>query len=133
VNFLGLHLNPGGLAAAFIFLSLVSLLEIVRFVRRRRVQARARADGAAFMKRSAEGRPPMNAADVDDLSRWQTDNTLPCAYMIVGDAPPEADLASRLGGAAWLPAGEDWPIGRNGRAMIFLAQVNFADVPPLPD
>ncbi len=133
MNVLGLHLDPVGLAAASIFLALVLVPEILRLVRRRRARTRARADGAVFMKRSAGGRPPLNAADVDDLIRWQTDHTLACAYVVVGDAPPVADVASRLGGGAWLPAGQDWPVGRNGRAMIFVAQVNFADVPPLPD
>lgn len=89
--------------------------------------------GREFLRNAAGGRPPMSAADVEDLQRWLAQETLPCAGLIVGDAPPLSDQTSRLGGPAWLPAGEAWPIGGNGNAMTLVVQINFAEVPPLAD
>ncbi|MDX8350734.1 YwqG family protein [Cognatiyoonia sp. IB215182] len=41
------------------------------------------------------------------------------------------DPHSSIGGRPSLPAGAKWPGGRDGKPMIFLAQINFADMPPL--
>lgn len=45
-------------------------------------------------------------------------------------APEVTD--SYVGGHPFLPAGAQWPLGANGQVMHFVAQVNFAEVPPLP-
>ncbi len=42
-------------------------------------------------------------------------------------------LDSRFGGPVTLGPDEQWPLDRQGRAMVFLAQVNFAEMPGLPD
>ena len=40
---------------------------------------------------------------------------------------------SRIGGPVWLPDGAEWPTGRDGRPLEFIAQLDFAAMPPLPD
>ena len=40
--------------------------------------------------------------------------------------------ASKFGGVPFLPAGAHWPQEKSGVRMGFVAQVNFAEVPPLP-
>ena len=39
--------------------------------------------------------------------------------------------ASKLGGVPFSPAGYAWPTDRDGRRLHFVAQVNFAEAPPL--
>ena len=38
---------------------------------------------------------------------------------------------SKVGGMPYLPKGMDWPADPNGKELFFLAQLNFADMPPL--
>lgn len=40
---------------------------------------------------------------------------------------------TRLGGSVWLADQAEWPTGADGRPLEFVAQINFADMPPLPD
>ena len=40
---------------------------------------------------------------------------------------------SKLGGCPYLESAEDYPCDDEGRPMMFFAQLNMAEVPPLPD
>jgi len=40
---------------------------------------------------------------------------------------------SKVGGYPYLPVGDEYPIGKNGEPMEFLAQINFAQMPQLQD
>lgn len=40
---------------------------------------------------------------------------------------------SKLGGCPYLENIGQYPIGENGKPMMFLAQINLAEMPPLPD
>lgn len=47
---------------------------------------------------------------------------------------PTADIdaaAARLGGPAWLAEGEQWPLDAGGNRLEFVAQIDFARLPPL--
>ncbi len=45
--------------------------------------------------------------------------------------PITDDAHSSMGGRPSLPVDATWPAGRDGKPMIFLAQINFADMPVL--
>ena len=47
--------------------------------------------------------------------------------------PMLAMTASKFGGLPYWTRGEEYPTGENGEKLYLLAQINFADVPPLPD
>ncbi len=48
--------------------------------------------------------------------------------------PGEPGLTdSKVGGTPYLPRGEAWPVDKNGTPMVFLAQVNCAQLAALPD
>jgi len=55
-----------------------------------------------------------------------------CEITFVPDAGLEV-TDSRLGGAAYLPAGERWPVTDDGAPLHLIAQINFAQAPPMPD
>lgn len=77
--------------------------------------------------------PPMTDAQFAEFCSWYEAQVLPAVRLDVGDAAPATRGGSRLGGPAWLPDGEAWPLGRDGRALDFLAQLDFGELPELPD
>ena len=51
---------------------------------------------------------------------------------ITTEASPNVGIAeSKLGGAPYLPLGTEYPKDKNGDDMVLIAQINFAEVPPL--
>lgn len=46
---------------------------------------------------------------------------------------PSSPWSSKVGGKPYLPAGTDYPSVKKGKPLFFLAQINFAEIPPLPD
>lgn len=46
-------------------------------------------------------------------------------------AQDEAPRASKFRGLPYRPKGTPWPMGRDGQPLHLLAQINFADTPPL--
>ena len=64
---------------------------------------------------------------------WQAENILPALELVPSGEGTNRPDGTRIGGPVWLPDGEDWPLDRQGKRMTFLAQVDFAAMPPLPD
>lgn len=80
--------------------------------------------------------PPYPAPDPEAIARfkaWQERLTLPAVYLEPAGPAPATPHGSRIGGRVWLPASERWPVDLKGQPMTFLAQVDFATLPPLPD
>jgi len=51
---------------------------------------------------------------------------------LLNEKPARAEQ-SRFGGQPWWPAGRPYPLGKNGQALEFLAQINFSELgEPLP-
>lgn len=75
---------------------------------------------------------PTEAALLERMHAQMETLALPSVPLATGpriDAP----LGSAFGGGAWRPDGAPWPQAADGRPMLFLAQINFADLPPLPE
>lgn len=58
---------------------------------------------------------------------------LPALALTADDAAPVSAGGTRVGGPVWLADGIDWPTGKGGRALEFVAQLDFAAMPALPD
>ena len=99
---------------------------------------------AAFMAATIFGCTPATPAEptmqemllnpaVAEFAAWQKKHRLPAIELEPAGAAPATPGGTRIGGPVWLAAGEAWPADPEGRPMSFLAQVDFAAMPPLPD
>lgn len=53
----------------------------------------------------------------------------PATALVMTQDPNASDPHSCIGGQPSLPEGQDWPRDANQKPMIFLAQINFAEIP----
>lgn len=51
----------------------------------------------------------------------------------LSDTPPASPWSGKLGGTPWWPLNEAWPVNSAGAHLLFLAQINFEEMPPLAD
>lgn len=97
----------------------------------RRVVAEARAD---VYQRKWEARnpvgEPLGEEEANELVRWYRSLARP-ALILTPAADASADTGARLGGGPWLADDEQWPADGTGRPLEFVAQINFARLPPL--
>lgn len=83
--------------------------------------------------------------DPEVLEALDDDLLEPYKETILASAKPAVSIAltrqdkgltlwqSKVGGDPYLPKGADYPCHPNGHALTLLAQINFAEVPKLPD
>jgi uncharacterized protein YwqG len=105
-------------------------------IRRHRRNRAIREDVRQFredLERSNPPGPPLTEEEVGAFDHAVTVLALPAVELRPVPGEPVAAAGSRLGGPAWLPAGEEWPVGRGGRPQEFVAQIDFADLPTTPD
>ena len=84
----------------------------------------------AFAAANPEG-PPMTPEERSALDAWAAAQARPAARLTPNEGPATPD-GCRIGGPVWLAQGQDWPLSPDGTAMEFLAQIDFAALPPLP-
>ncbi|WP_447761117.1 YwqG family protein [Sphingopyxis panaciterrae] len=70
---------------------------------------------------------------IAEFAAWQKDHSLPAIELEPSGPAPATPGGTRIGGPVWLAAGEAWPTDAEGQPMSFLAQVDFAELPHLPD
>lgn len=68
-----------------------------------------------------------------DLERRLPGLALPALILSAEGETAVTAGGTRIGGPVWLANGADWPVGRDGRCLEFVAQLDFATMPPLPD
>lgn len=91
-------------------------------------------DSSRALAATAKSREaPLSDADFERYLAWRTANALPAVILRPGGPAPSTPGGSRIGGPVWLKQGEDWPKGKNGKPMTFLAQVDFSTLPRIPD
>lgn len=80
--------------------------------------------------------PPViepTAEEVAELGRRLPQLALPALILEADEAAPVTPGGTRVGGPVWLGDGTEWPTGKEGRPLEFVAQLDFAAMPPLPD
>lgn len=73
------------------------------------------------------------AEEVDELERRLPDLALPALILAADQSVPIGAGGTRIGGPVWLADGAEWPTGKEGRVLEFVAQLDFAAMPVLPD
>ncbi|OZA93594.1 MAG: hypothetical protein B7X57_04500 [Erythrobacter sp. 34-65-8] len=88
---------------------------------------------ALFAGPQADAGPVLQSEIIARYETWQAANALPALELVPAGQAPHTPNGSRIGGPVWLPDGESWPVDAGGKRMTFLAQIDFAALPPLPD
>lgn len=125
-------LNPGGVAAVLLLLAVMAAIHLPKWWRARRQREAARRRAAQWIAENPPGPPATEEQEAAFAARLEA-MRLPSLQLEAMPDSPRQTLGTRIGGPAWLPDGEAWPCGRDGRPMEFLAQLDFAELPPLPD
>ena len=69
--------------------------------------------------------PPVSEAQFEEFVRWYEAQQRPAIALTPDPDLPIEPIGSRLLGPAFLREGEEWPCGRDGGTLDFLAQVNL--------
>jgi uncharacterized protein YwqG len=79
--------------------------------------------------------PRITQAEIDAFRQSLAAASLPMAKMTVTGASPTLSTESRIGGEPFADKPDlAWPTyAKDGSPMLFLAQINFADLPEMPD
>lgn len=94
---------------------------------------------AAAEARHAEwqaSQPPIvepTAEQLAEVQRRLPALALPALILEADDSAPVLPGGTRIGGPVWLADGANWPTGKEGRPLEFVAQLDFGTMPPLPD
>lgn len=70
---------------------------------------------------------------LSEYKRRLAELALPAVKLIPDPDAAVQPFSSRLGGPIWVPSGMSLPVGRRGEPLEFVAQINFAEIPQLPD
>lgn len=117
---------------AIIFVGGTAFGLLLRWLMQRARQRQARASIDAW--RATQ--PPVvepTAEQLAELERRLPGLALPALILEADEGAPVTAGGTRIGGPVWLGDGAEWPTGREGRPLEFVAQVDFAAMPPLPD
>ncbi|HEU4881306.1 MAG TPA: DUF1963 domain-containing protein [Longimicrobium sp.] len=119
-----------------VFMVLGFRREIGEWIGRRRLRPVAPAANQEwrreFEARNPDG-PPMTRAQIDEFKAWFASLALPAAELVPAPDRPVRAQGTRIGGPVWLADDEAWPADSEGGPLEFVAQVDFAELDPLPD
>lgn len=79
------------------------------------------------------GKLPLPADELDAFRSWFLRQTRAAVALVPDGSHGIAAAGSRLGGPAWLAAGEPWPSDERGVPLEFIAQLDCADCRSLGD
>lgn len=126
-----MELNPGGVAGVLVLVAVLAAIYLPGKLRERRRHRATVRDFNQYLADDPPG-PPATEEQIAAFEARAAELTLPSIQLEA--APGAAEPAgTRVGGPAWLADGEEWPQGRDGRPMEFLAQIDFGALPPLSD
>lgn len=127
-----MELNPGGVAGLLLVLAILGASHLRKRYHARRQREASRRNAAQWIAENPPGPPATEEQEAAFVTRVEA-LRLPSLQLEAVRAAPAQPAGTRIGGPAWLADGEAWPRGRDGQPMEFLAQLDFAELPPLPD
>lgn len=123
-------MSPSEILGAIALVALVGFFLVTRIGDAIR-NARNRGMSAEWRAANPPG-PALSPEERAAFDAWVQAATLP-AIILTPATDAAAAGGTRIGGPAWLAEGEAWPRDREGRAMEFVAQLDFGALPALPD
>jgi uncharacterized protein YwqG len=111
-------------------------VRIAGWIRERRAQSRVDAQRARHhAKHEAENpdQSPVRPEEIEEFKVWFASLALPAVELLPASERPVKAGGTRLGGPVWLKDDEAWPTDESGAPLEFVAQMDFAELPPLPD
>jgi uncharacterized protein YwqG len=119
-----------------IFLAFAFRREIAEWRQQRRNRAKVTAEMAAwrrtFEAENPDG-PPFTREEMEDFAAWHASLALPAVELLPAPGRPVMAAGTRIGGPVWLRDDEAWPADADGVPLEFVAQVDFGELPPLPE
>lgn len=102
---------------------------MIAFLRRLlgRAPAARPATVASTASDQTSAKPPIPDAELDAFKTWFLQQTRPALALTLDATADITATGSRLGGPAWLAAGEAWPADSRGVPLEFIAQLDCAD------
>lgn len=70
---------------------------------------------------------PVPEAELAEFRAWFAAQTRPAVALVPDEGAPVAARGSRIGGPAWLAAGEEWPRDAQGAPLDLIAQLDTED------
>lgn len=122
-------------AALFILLVLLGLVLVLRTrqaLANRKARDGARAKAEAW-RAEQMNRPAVSQEEDAAFRTWFLRQARPAVLLQLSDPVQPGPNGSHIGGQVWMPEGEEWPRSATGQPLQFLAQLDFATLPPLPD
>lgn len=110
--------------------------EIAERIRVRRNRPRVAAEMARYHAEIEAENPdvsPVRQDEIEEFKAWFASLALPAVELLPAPERPVTAAGTRIGGPVWLRDGEAWPADESGTPLEFVAQVDFAELPPLPD
>ena len=128
-------MNPHlfGLLCGALVLTAVSIGPIRRWLAERRRLAAWRQnteDWNAQSERDTPVGPPLTEIEIAGHVAWFQSMARDALILRSGTVSP-TEAPARIGGPAWLAVKESWPIDGSGNPLEFIAQLDFALLPPL--
>lgn len=118
------------------FTAFVLRREIADWIRRRRAVEGRLAKASEWRKQyeaeNPDG-PPLTQEEIEAHRAFYASLVLPAVELLPAPERPVTAGGTRIGGPVWLPDGEEWPADPRGVPLEFVAQVDFGELPPLPD
>jgi uncharacterized protein YwqG len=122
-----------------VLLAAVVLAAVALAVRALQRTVKLKRDVAEAKRRTEEWQvadprlPVLTDDEFEAFREWYATQALPAAMLTIGDPVAPAATGSHIGGRVVWPASKPWPAGRDGQPLQFLAQLDFATLPPIPD
>lgn len=129
------------MSIAFYLAIVVAIAVVILYFRRRHLftdirdefvgawdDARAEMDER---RAASEAGEPIGDDEADSIIAWYRGQSRPALLLRPDAAADPASAPARLGGDIWFADGEEWPLGRDGQKLEFVAQYDLARLPPL--
>jgi uncharacterized protein YwqG len=87
-------------------------------------------NGAPSAERAHQA-PPLSDEEQDQILRFYRSLARPALLLRPNPDADTLSAAARLGGPVWLAEDEEWPVGRDGKRLEFVAQLDFSKMPGL--